>query len=1358
VTFTNPLTDLARVISVDSTGNVTFTQNIVSNGSAINQPASATNLGSIKIGSDLSISNGVANLATTAVTAGAYGNSTQLPVITIDSKGRITNAYTVAITGGGGGGNATVSNATTNSLGVVKIGQNISVDSNGVISVANATSSSLGVVKIGRNINFAADGTISVANSIAATTSWASVSVNGSDGLNELGVAIKSDGSLWAWGSPNQNYDLTSSGSEGGLFNQLGVGYSWTGVGTAYATGYAIRSDGLLFSWGDNSFGQTGLNSSTNQSDLAQIGSNSWKMISGGYGHALAIRSDGTLWAWGNNGTGQLGLNDKANRSSPVQVGTSSWSFVSAGNNNTSFGIRSDGTLWGWGYNTYGQIGDNTTINKSSPVQIGTSSWSFVTVCNHTAAIDATGRLFGWGNNNFGGLGDGTTVRKSSPVLIGSTYSWTSVGVGTQNITVAIRSDGSMWSTGYGAYYQLGNGSFTNTSSFSQIGSGTSWKYVTGEATTMVALSANGVLYGWGSPNFSGLGQAYGAAVSSPAVVASTGTNTYNTVLLGSDLTIGAANAINLAPTAVVAGTYGSSTQAPVITVDNKGRVTSLTTVSISGGGGGGGNVATASTTAAGIVQVGQNINVTANGTISVANASSSTLGLVKIGQNINLAGDGTISVANAVSATLTWSAVSVNGSDGLNELSLAIKSDGSLWAWGSPNQNYDLTSTGNTGGLFNQLGVGYSWSSVGTAYATGYAIRSDGLLFSWGDNSFGQTGLNSNTNQSTLAQIGSNSWKMISGGYGHALAIRSDGTLWAWGFNSVGQLGLNDKINKSSPVQVGTSSWSFVEAGSNNSSFGIKADGTLWGWGYNGYGQLGDNTTVDKSSPVQIGTSSWSFVTGCNHTAAIDVAGRLFAWGLNTSGGIGDNTTVSKSSPVLVDSSYSWTSVGIGVQNLTVAIRSDGSMWSTGYNGYYQLGTGNNTNYSSPVQIGAGTSWRYVTGESTTMVALSANGTLYGWGTPNFGALGQSYGAAVSSPVVVASTGTLNFNTVLLSNEFSVGAANTLSLASTPVSAGTYGSATQAPVITVDSKGRVTNLYTVSISGGGGGGNGNVATASTIAAGIVQIGQNINATANGTISVANASNSVAGVIKAGTDLTIDANAIANLSTTAVTAGTYGSGSAVPVVTIDTKGRITNAYTVSVTGGNIATASTTVSGLVQIGQNINVTGNGTISVDTFSSNITTVGFTFNPSSASNYLATFKGTSDANLLIVSANNNAVGVGTAPASGVKFDVSGAMASNILALANGTVNLSTGNFFTYTISSNTTFIFNNPPASRAFVFSILLTNGGGATVVWPTSVKWAAATAPTLTSGGVDLLTFATTDGGSTYRAIASLLDSR
>ena len=197
-------------------------------------------------------------------------------------------------------------------------------------------------------------------------------------------------------------------------------------------------------------------------------------------------------------------------------------------------------------------------------------------------------------------------------------------------------------------------------------------------------------------------------------------------------------------------------------------------------------------------------------------------------------------------------------------------KTAGSLWAMG-------FNGSGNLG----QNNVTYYSSPVqipGTTWDTAHsseqnnlATRSDGTLWTWGVNNYGSLGLNQAYAQleklSSPVQIPGTTWSKISGSSGIGFAIKTDGTLWAWGSNSYGQLAVNDLTQRSSPTQI-PGTWSDV-SGTGRHSAAIKTNGTLWTWGRNRGGALGLNQAVnntDYSSPVQVpGTWTQPYVDTYN-------------------------------------------------------------------------------------------------------------------------------------------------------------------------------------------------------------------------------------------------------------------------------------------------------------------------------------------------------------------------------------------------------------------------------------------------------------------------------------------------------------
>ena len=282
---------------------------------------------------------------------------------------------------------------------------------------------------------------------------------------------------------------------------------------------------------------------------------------------------------------------------------------------------------------------------------------------------------------------------------------------------------------------------------------------------------------------------------------------------------------------------------------------------------------------------------------------------------------------------------------------------------------------------------VSNTWSKIATGYiGHSLAIRSDGMLFAWGYGFDGQLGINEGgiSGRSSPVQVGTSSWSQIDVGISRSLAIRSDGTLWAWGRNG-SSLGTNDNAHRSSPTQIGTSSWSQI-AGGGNKSLAIRSDGTLWVWGYAFYGQLGTNDlVVDRSSPVQLGSSSnWSMVaTGESSCFALDSTGNVWSWGSNSNGELGLNDTAHRSSPVQIGL-YGVKFIGQG-NNGGVAIKNDGGLWVWGSNLNGALGIGSytddNLRLSSPVQIMTDKTFKFAMHTGRNVFSIDDNDDLYGSG-----------------------------------------------------------------------------------------------------------------------------------------------------------------------------------------------------------------------------------------------------------------------------------------------------------------------------------------------------------------------------------------
>ncbi len=336
------------------------------------------------------------------------------------------------------------------------------------------------------------------------------------------------------------------------------------------------------------------------------------------------------------------------------------------------------------------------------------------------------------------------------------------------------------------------------------------------------------------------------------------------------------------------------------------------------------------------------------------------------------------------------------------------------LWVWGyNLYGQVGVNDTTNRSTPVTTLSGGSNWKQVAGGVHHTTAIKTDGTLWVWGRNTEGELGTNDGTNRSTPVTTfaGGTNWKQVSGGY-HTAAIKTDGTLWTWGYNLYGQLGTNDTTNpRSTPVTTfaGGTNWKQVSGGTYHTA-AIKTDGTLWTWGYNNFGALGDNTTTDRSTPVTTfaGGTNWKQVSsGGYHTAAIKTDGTLWTWGRNSYGQLGINDGISRSTPVTtLSGGTNWKQVSAGFDH-TTAIKTDGTLWTWGYNLYGQLGINDTTLRVTPVTTFAGgTNWKQVSGVYHTS-AIKTDGTLWNWGRNTEGGLGTNDATQRNTPVTTFAGGT---------------------------------------------------------------------------------------------------------------------------------------------------------------------------------------------------------------------------------------------------------------------------------------------------------------------------------------------------------------
>ncbi|WES98168.1 T9SS type A sorting domain-containing protein [Chryseobacterium arthrosphaerae] len=626
--------------------------------------------------------------------------------------------------------------------------------------------------------------------------------------------------------------------------------------------------------------------------------------------------------------------------------------------NKYALAIKTDGTLWAWGSNTLGQIGDGTTVAKMIPTQVGNeTNWKkAIASDNHSMGIRTDGTLWAWGWNTYGQLGDGTTIKKSTPVQIGTATDW--LNAASKNAaTYATKTDGTLWSWGYNYYGQLGHGisgQANGGTSPLQVGfSSDNLSIYAGENYALVE-TIDGNLKSCGQNNYGQLGD--GTTISK---------NTFISISCP-EVCIAPTQLATTNITATSATIYWTAaSQTP-----SKGYQYLYSTNPLMGG----------------------NNGATVSSTVHLTNLLPNTTYYWWVApdcgfsQVVWLPG-GSFTTLSSTEASC-WQSASAGA-----YYSLGLKNDGTLWAWGD---NYD----GSLGdGTFIdrytpvKIGSSANWTKICAGLTHAAGIKTDGTLWTWGYNYNGQLGDGTTIKRNTPAQIGSDTdWITIAGGNAHTVAIKMDGTLWAWGDNRWGQLGDGTNVNKSVPIQVGTATdWKSV-ASKGNHTLAIKTDGTLWGWGDNTYGQLGNGTLTASNVPVQIGTSAnWVAAEGARLSSiGIKTDGTLWTWGDNRWGQLGDGTLISKIVPTQIGTETDWQNFSIGFNSSTIATKTDGTLWTWGYNALGQLGDGTQIHRSVPTLMLTSTDWQTVAAGAQNTLAINSSGLLAISGDNGHGQIGD--------------------------------------------------------------------------------------------------------------------------------------------------------------------------------------------------------------------------------------------------------------------------------------------------------------------------------------------------------------------------------
>lgn len=654
----------------------------------------------------------------------------------------------------------------------------------------------------------------------------------------------------------------------------------------------ALKRDGTLWAWGDNTFGQLGDGSTDKRLTPVYVGSR-FVAMAAGYGHSLAVKDDGSLWAWGWNAAGQLGDRTSVDRSLPVRI-AEGFASVAAGTDH-SLGVRRAASLWNWG-GSY-DLGDGTPSEAWMPGKVGDGYKKASAAESANLAVKLDGTLWSWGSNHAGELGDGSTEARSTPVQIDSGFMDVAMAGGDFHLglhSLALGADGRLWAWGQNQYGQVGDGTTETRTGPVLVGSG--FASVAAGPYHSAATATDGSLWTWGwvKDGRTGDGSTEDIARLSPQKVA----QGYTDVALGKHASIG----IRTEAGRDVFMTWGSNVDGQL----GDGTVPSqLRPIELSSG---------FQSVKAGDSTTGAfSAALKADGSLWEWGALGSTRGHASeiLGHGFGQLSNGTGLLARRLDGS--WQEFDVrfplgggryvavaHGDAQWIDYFHAVQEDGSLWSWkhalprfGSPEYTSEPAKMGEGFKSVETATSGEEWYSL--------ALKSNGELWAWGETHAFKTASDGAVYGPSFMLL-ERDIAATSVRESRALAVKTDGSLWTWGHTADWSPGNELPEAPGIPRKIGDG-YLAVAVGCEH-GFVIKADHSLWAWGMNTMGQLGNGAITGFEvfqEPEKIGDGFVKVSSGCYHALGLKSDGSVWAWGDNREGQIGVPSHVDRAVPMPV-------------------------------------------------------------------------------------------------------------------------------------------------------------------------------------------------------------------------------------------------------------------------------------------------------------------------------------------------------------------------------------------------------------------------------------------------------------------------
>ena len=706
--------------------------------------------------------------------------------------------------------------------------------------------------------------------------------------------------------------------------------------------------------------------------------------IVGGWNHFVTLKANGEVWTWGNNKYGQLGTGNTNKQIKPRKTNiydskdTTQTEYaidVAAGAYHTLV-LKSDGTVWTTGYNGYGQLGTGTTQSETEFKQVtGIPEKVIAITANvHTSyALTESGKVYGWGYNYYGQLGIGNNNDQTTPVKMQKVSNIIQISAGDSYITM-LDADGSVWSVGYNGNGQFGINNDTSYYLPQQMKTEDGNKILrniqkvsAGKAHTIM-LTEDGTAYATGYNGYGQLG------------IGDTTTKILPTKMIDTE-----GNVVTRIKDIEANGYSSMISVKPTTTTDTTGNQTTTAGIYIAGYNNYGQLYTKNAVSRTNLTKVQEDKNIitmasTKNPSYQTS-AIADDLGLVyTVGYN----GNGEMG-DDSTSTTTEPTSIS-DASLKVNTRKIQLNLD---------TKNITKQIEANTDLGFNILldqvtNEQITYKTQDEKIAT---VSNTGLVTG---KAYGTTKIEVTTNKlpntvlievEVLKKDDITIPKTVSG-KDFTVALKSDGTVWTWGYNGYGQLGVGDKTNRYKPTKINIENVVDISAGYNHTLL-VTKDGKIYSFGSNSYGQLGrsENTLLPKEIPNLENIEKVS--AGAYHSMAIGKDGSVYTWGYNGNGQLGNGTTTSNSEPSKIRLT-NITKIESGEQ-ISTAIDGDGNLYAWGYNYYGQLGNETTTNVYLPRKVLTLENIVDVAAEKETIIAVNKQGEVYASGYNGYGNLGNN-------------------------------------------------------------------------------------------------------------------------------------------------------------------------------------------------------------------------------------------------------------------------------------------------------------------------------------------------------------------------------